>query len=256
MATKTRNSNAGQESQPDGRKLAEIVAHEIERDVIARGWPIGEVLGTEAELLKRYRVSRAVFREAVRIVEHHQVAKMRRGPGGGLVVTPRDINTVVQSVALQLEYEDMDPARLYEARTILEVASVRLAAEGIDEDGAARLREYLGREEVEVGKSFTEQTHHFHILVAELSGNPALRLFVHVLGRLTGVQSARPRSLKKATKDVHEAHLRIAEAIIDGDPDQAERRMRRHLDAVKDWLQPRKNSWQDPGQQAAFVWNS
>jgi len=30
-------------------------------DVIARGWPVGELLGSEAELLERYQVSRAVF---------------------------------------------------------------------------------------------------------------------------------------------------------------------------------------------------
>src|SRR6202008_2145866 len=67
-------------------KRAAKVADLIVEDVMASGWPVGEVLGSEAELLERYQVSRAVFREAVRLVEHQQVATMRRGPGGGLVV--------------------------------------------------------------------------------------------------------------------------------------------------------------------------
>lgn len=46
---------------------------------------MGQSLGPEAELLDRYQVSRAVFREAVRILEHQQIARTRRGPGGGLV---------------------------------------------------------------------------------------------------------------------------------------------------------------------------
>ena len=65
------------------RKLARRAADRIISEVVARGWPVGEVLGSEVELLERYGLSRAVFREAVRIVEHLQVARMRRGPGGG-----------------------------------------------------------------------------------------------------------------------------------------------------------------------------
>ena len=67
-------------------KLAATVAAQILADVMAEDWPVGEVFGSEAELLEQYGVSRAVFREAVRLVEHQQVATMRRGPGGGLVV--------------------------------------------------------------------------------------------------------------------------------------------------------------------------
>ena len=64
-------------------KLATVVARSIENQVVALGWPVGEVLGSEAELLERFGVSRAVLREAVRIVEHTGAARMRRGPGGG-----------------------------------------------------------------------------------------------------------------------------------------------------------------------------
>ncbi|HEV7792184.1 MAG TPA: GntR family transcriptional regulator, partial [Pseudonocardia sp.] len=54
-------------------KLAARVARQIEQDVLRTGWPVGEVLGSETELRERYQVSRAVLREAIRLVEHHQV---------------------------------------------------------------------------------------------------------------------------------------------------------------------------------------
>ncbi len=69
---------------------------------MALGWPVGEVLGSEADLLERYQVSRAVFREAVRLVEHQQVARTRRGPGGGLVITEPTIGAVIDAVVLYL----------------------------------------------------------------------------------------------------------------------------------------------------------
>ena len=42
------------------------------------------MLGAEAELRERYGVSRAVLREAVRILEYHGAVTTKRGPGGGV----------------------------------------------------------------------------------------------------------------------------------------------------------------------------
>ena len=80
-----------------GRKLGEQLAERVEEEIIASGWPVGKVLGSEAELIERYGVSRAVFREAMRIVDHHGVAEMRRGPGGGLVVGSNGITPAFPS---------------------------------------------------------------------------------------------------------------------------------------------------------------
>ena len=66
-------------------KRASKIARQIEADIVRRGWTIGESLGSERDLQQRYEVSRSVLREAVRLVEHHQVARMRRGPNGGLL---------------------------------------------------------------------------------------------------------------------------------------------------------------------------
>ena len=71
-------------------------------DVVDRGWPLGEVLGSQSELIERYGVSRAVFREAVRLVENQQVAFMRRGPGGGLVVTEPTVDAIIDAAVLYL----------------------------------------------------------------------------------------------------------------------------------------------------------
>ena len=75
--------------------LAAEIARGIEAEVIATGWPVGAALGSEASLQRHYGVSRSVLREAVRLVEHHQVARMRRGPGGGLIVTEPDARPII-----------------------------------------------------------------------------------------------------------------------------------------------------------------
>ena len=93
-----------------------MLAERIEDEIIAAGWPVGSAIGSESELLERYGVSRAVFREAIRIVNHHGVAAMRRGPGGGLVVATPDLDAMVRAVTLQLRYATITPDQVNEAR--------------------------------------------------------------------------------------------------------------------------------------------
>ena len=71
-------------------KKAEIVADQIAQTIVGQRWEPGELFGSEVELIARYGVSRAVFREAVRLLEHHGLAEMRRGLHGGLFIVQPD----------------------------------------------------------------------------------------------------------------------------------------------------------------------
>src|SRR5207302_2989295 len=124
-------SPAGNGGVP-AQKLAAIVASKIVDDVFAREWPVGEVIGSEAELLERYGVSRAVFREAVRLVEHQHVARMRRGPGGGLVVTEPDAQAVIDASVMYLLRVRARLDEVFEARLVLEEIVTELAARRVE----------------------------------------------------------------------------------------------------------------------------
>jgi DNA-binding FadR family transcriptional regulator len=216
-------------------RLAELVAGQLEYEIIRRGWPVGEVLGSERELIEKMGVSRAVFREAVRIVEHHDVARMRRGPGGGLVVTKPDPDAVQRAVALYLRYAGVRHDQLFGTRMTLELACAAQAAERIDEEGIARLRDVLRLEEELQGQAIaTGHTHALHEVIAELTGDPVMTLFVRVLTQLT-MQQQLPHSdseVDEAVASYHRAHEAIVDAIIAGDSALAQHRMRRHLEAV------------------------
>src|ERR1700728_1956646 len=124
-------------------KRAAKVADLIVEDVMALGWPVGQVLGSETDLLERYQVSRAVFREAVRLVEHQQVARTRRGPGGGLVITEPTVGAVIDAVVLYLHRSDSRLDELFEARIVLEEMACPLASERTDENDLAELRRFV-----------------------------------------------------------------------------------------------------------------
>jgi DNA-binding FadR family transcriptional regulator len=81
------------------RKSAFAAAWQLENDIFAEGMPAGAVFGDQAGLIDRYGFSRATLREAVRLLEDRQIARMRRGPGGGLVILPIYGSAVASSVA-------------------------------------------------------------------------------------------------------------------------------------------------------------
>ena len=71
-------------------KKAETIADQIVQTIVSQRWEPGELFGSEVELIARYGVSRAVFREAVRLLEHHGLVEMRRGLHGGLFIRQPD----------------------------------------------------------------------------------------------------------------------------------------------------------------------
>lgn len=203
------------------------------------GWPVGQLLGAEPELLQRYGVSRAVFREAVRIVEHLQVARTRRGPVGGLIITEPTVSAVIDAVVLYLHRVDAPLDELFEARIVLEEIASQLAAERADEDDIARLRTFVGATNVDL----ESDPRTLHVLIASISRNPAIELFVEVLNQTAHLYSSDWQKLgSEVGNETLHAHSRIAEAIIAGDPGLARLRMRKHLEAEAQFLKKRRST--------------
>jgi DNA-binding FadR family transcriptional regulator len=230
--------SAASDSEPPRQppqKFAEAVAGKIGQDIAHRGWPVGERLGSEPELMERYGVSRAVLREAVRILEREDVALTRRGPNGGVFVKAPNSSTAVKSMSHYLDFAGVSPLDLYEARRALELRCVELAVSRLDEPGIERLRAHLEQEHEVCETDITDLSHQFHRLLAELTGNHALLLFVQCSTELAARFSRRsPRSVHRPAlgREIHGAHQRIADAIVSGDAALARHHMGRHLDAI------------------------
>lgn len=217
--------------EPHPDKRATQIARRIEADIIRRGWPVGESLGSEHLLQQRYHVSRSVLREAVRLVEHHQVARMRRGPGGGLLVCEPDAAAATNAVVIYLEYQGTTIGDLLAARLLLEPLAAVLAAERIDETGIERLRAMLA----------TASQHEFHTALAAESKNPVLQLFIDILMRLTAQFARGSRADTEALEATRADHAEIVAAVTAGDSARAKTLSERHVEAVTAWLQRHRN---------------
>ncbi|OBK96072.1 GntR family transcriptional regulator [Mycobacterium asiaticum] len=222
-------------------KRAAQIARCIEADIVRRGWPVGESLGSEALLQQQFRVSRSVLREAVRLVEHHQVARMRRGPNGGLLVCAPDAGPATRAVVIYLEYLGTTLTDLLNARLVLEPLAAELAADHIDETGIERLRAVL-RAEQQWRPGLPAPPDEFHLALAEQSKNPVLQLFIDVLMRLTKryARTSRTDSADQAVEAAHQMrgdHADIVAAVTSGDSARAKTLSERHVQGVTSWLQ-------------------
>ncbi|MFA1546064.1 FadR/GntR family transcriptional regulator [Actinomadura chokoriensis] len=221
-------------------KLASRVARRIEAEVIAQGWPVGEVLDSEPVLRERYGVSRTVLREAARLLEHHQVARMRRGPGGGLVVCAPDAEPTVAAMVVYIEYLGTDLRDVLHARRLIEPVLGRLAAERIDEDGIARLRETHAAE-LSPARAAEWAGGLFHTVLSEMTRNPVLQVFIEVLEQLAYryVALAQPMpegEVRRFTGTSHHRHAAILDATVAGDAPRAQVELIKHLDEVTGWF--------------------
>jgi DNA-binding FadR family transcriptional regulator len=237
-------------ARANGSKLASLVADRIVHEIATAGWPEGEVVGSEPDLLERYGVSRAVFREAVRLLEHLHVARMRRGPGGGLVVMAPTVDSVTDAVSVYLFYAEAEIDEVFEARLALEEVAAELAAQRIDASGVAALRGLVAREAAGTARDHRE----LHNLVAAATANPALGFFVDLLNRATLLYLPTRSGLPHATISASAtAHAAIVDAIVEGDAVSARRRMRKHLMAEAEFLRARRPSRRRLGDLPAMV---
>ena len=167
------------------RKLSEIVAARLMEEIRSRGWPVGESLGTEADLMARFNVSRGTMAEAVRQVERYGAAIMRRGSGGGLVVTNSARAALSRTISTYLELSNVSVTEQYEAARLIETEASRLAAQNATEEQLTQLRAAA----VKVATSEDNLGLHrsameLRLAIAEASGCRPMLLFMRSLARV------------------------------------------------------------------------
>lgn len=225
-------------------KAGEQLAQRVVDDIAARGWPVGEILGTEPELKTTYGVSRGTFREAVRILEHLGCGRMREGRGGGLMVTAPEADPVTHAAAIYLRYRGVDTPSLHSARCTIEVDLVERVITRMTPEIAEELRAALQAEdELELRTDGTggDGLSPVHTAIARLAGNEPLAMFARSLMSLSD-EYARPRlgdtaaEMAAARDASHRAHAAIIDAMAVGDAELATWCMRTHLDAVERWM--------------------
>ena len=218
---------------PRVAKVAEMVAHDIARDISARRLQPGGRLPAIRPSKDRYHVSSSSVRESLRILEMLGVVSVRPGPHGGPVVRQVTTEDFALTSTFYHHILGVKVRDLLDARAALEPIVVRFVAQRQPPVVMRRLRWHLtgsDREDVPGWDWFTHRspTASFHRALLE-TGNPILDLTVQSLQECWLAmkrQNPFPRDASHHDRD----HIRIAQAILKGEDNDAEWLMRRHMD--------------------------
>jgi len=171
----------------------------------------------ESDFLSESGFSRGPLREALRRLE-----------ADGVVVLEKNRGAVVR------RYSRDEIRHLYEVRELLETHAARLAAKRAAGDVAVRSKIETSRRRMRkviedaVSEYFRENTR-FHVLVAEVSGNPWLRRIIEMLQLPVDRLAAFHFVTAGASRNSLDEHEQIIDAILAGDAARAEKAMRNHL---------------------------
>ncbi len=215
-------------------KAAEVVARDVVRSITAAGLQPGDSLPLEAQMLQQYGVSRESLREGLRLLEVQGMISIRRGPGGGPVVGTVDSANLGRMEALFFHLAGATYDELFEAWVFAESTLARMAARNPD----AALREqvmapYLSGdveadEHVDLDVYVTGHEG-FHGAVSGLAGNRVFQLTFRAYGQLVAHRLSTVGDVRKLHKLLVEDHLKVAQAIVDGDGEAASTLMDEHL---------------------------
>ncbi|QOZ23335.1 FadR/GntR family transcriptional regulator [Bradyrhizobium sp. CCBAU 51753] len=214
-------------------RLFEEVSRQIGEQIQSGRLLPGEKLPNERDLASTFAVSRHVVREALRSLESLGQIELRKGAAGGAFVAnggPQPLTKIMQGM---VAVGGVDLEQLTEARLAIESAVIRAACDAADEAGLAALDANIDEAERQTlaGHSTlkTQINVHFHILVAELTGNPILIMmmrslmsilsdFIAEFGSVMGVdvirsrrrfmKHMRARNAERAAGEM-ESHLKI-----------------------------------------------
>ncbi|HKY91204.1 MAG TPA: GntR family transcriptional regulator [Nevskiaceae bacterium] len=215
-------------------KLAHRVATQIERDIIRRGWKVGEMLGSEAELAERHGTSRWVMREAISIMERDGLVEIRRGRKGGLAIASPALDVVGSSIRSYLSICRVSDREIADARVALESLALTLAAGRLDDGLTERLRAAAAASTEVDDENAVEIVYSMLHEILHAAGNAALMVFAYALAQLWSYLALRrgtpEKNLRRAALRIVESRRRQIEAVIAGDVPRAQALAREHIE--------------------------
>jgi len=213
---------------------------------VTRTVAIGEVRGSVEDGVCRFLgipyaeppVGENCFREAkarspfgaLAALKLIDVANGRRAKVGAL-----DGSVIAASLDHALSTSQIKVADVWDVRRTIEMRTAALAARNATPAQAARitaLAETMGKDDRPHDQT-TNDDIDFHLAIAEASGNA---LFSQIVGsfvplmRVAVPQAWKTRRTDEQRSDILERHRRLARAIANRDPEEAERSMAAHFD--------------------------
>jgi len=218
--------------------LAERVAEQMKRLIVAGHLQSGDRLPPERELAQQFGVSRTVVREAVRGLTAQGLLVVRAGSGS--VVRNPSVGDVAESMALYLRMgrTDADHRKILEVRRVLEVEIAGLAAERRTPEDIARMEAILAETAAvsDTCDGWLANDMAFHAVLAQATQNELFSILVDSLAEVLVTVRRLSYRVANAPGRTLKYHGMILEQVRLGDAEGARRAMRDHLQEAEETM--------------------
>jgi GntR family transcriptional repressor for pyruvate dehydrogenase complex len=205
---------------------AQVLASQIEKQIIDRDFKPGELIGTIDTLKARSGFARSTVGEAIRLLTDRGLAEIRPGRGGGLYATAAGPVVRIRHTLLAVTDAPASVAEAVAVREALEVLIDTDAAEHRTPVDITEIRKLLARLQASAAKgttAFLLANWDLHERIAQVSPNQtasALYLSMMRFVRDHAVAATHDDAPETASEWLHvrlETHQELVDAIIAGD---------------------------------------
>ena len=216
-----------------GKSLVRTAIDAIKDHIRTHQLRVGDALPGESFFAAKLGVSRAVMREAfgaLAALKQIDVANGRRAKVGAL-----DGSVLAESLQHAISTAQIGMAEVWDVRRTIEMRTAALAAENASSDQRQRiidLAEAMAKDDAPHDAT-TEDDIAFHLAIAEASGNALffkiVASFVPLM-RIAVPLAWKTRKSAQEQQDTLDRHRKLARAIADRNPADAETWMASHFD--------------------------
>ena len=221
-------------------RVYEQIVEQIQQLICDKVLSPGDQLLPERQLAEKLGVSRAALREALTVLVSRGLIEVT--PGGGAHVRESSIQDLVDPLAAVMLKERENVFDLIEARIILEIGAVKLAAARADKGDQYEIREAAleSNERMRSGNIADDPDVEFHLAIARAAHNPLLLNMMSMVSSLDrelyGPSTRRILENPGRVELFAEQNLAICAAIEDRDAELAGRLMSEHLSMTSEDL--------------------
>jgi len=221
-------------------KISTIIIQQIRSAIMQGKLKPGQALPHEKDLIEQFGVSKHTLREALRTLEGMGLITIKRGAGGGPVVSEIDFDTAREYFSSFLYFQKISRSDISELRKLAEPYIARKVAENVTPEIIADLEKIQEecRELISQGKSLVgaEAEIMFHVYLARLSNNAILWVIMDFVNNMLAEIKVAMKPGAEFSRKVLEAHQKILDAIKSGEPDRAAAAMYDHICEVAEEL--------------------
>jgi DNA-binding FadR family transcriptional regulator len=206
-------------------QLADVLRDRIQAGALREG----ERLPSELSLARQAGVSRSTVREALRTLQ--EAGLIERASSRVMVVSGHDDGPAHRELKAVMRRRNVTFRHLHEALLVIDPELTRLATERVTESDLRALRENLDAQQrnLEHFAEWSRLDDELHLMIAEMSGNPALIVARAPISQLLLPVLYRFMKSTALTIAALRYHHRILAEIEARDPGLAAAVMRRHV---------------------------